>query len=190
MKFFKGPEELELTEGGIIKPLFFLSLPIVMTNLMQTAYNLADTYWLGQYSTEALAAISFGFPMVFLLISLGMGLSVAGSVLVAQHTGADETEEAEYAASQTVTFAFIASALLGLIGYPFVRPFLSFLGASPAVLPGATAYMQVIALGLPFMFGFFVFISLMRGAGDTLTPMLVMFGTVVVNIVLDPFLIN
>jgi putative MATE family efflux protein len=190
VSLFKGQAELELTEGGIIKPLFFLSLPIVVTNLLQTAYNLADTFWLGQYSTEALAAISFAFPMVFLLISLGLGLSVAGSVLVAQHTGAGETEKAEYAASQTVTFAFIASALLGAVGFPFVRPFMAFLGASPEVLPGATAYMQVIALGLPFMFGFFVFISLMRGAGDTITPMLVMLGTVVINVVLDPFLIN
>jgi len=190
VNLFKGQEDLNLTEGGIVKPLLFLSLPIVVTNLMQTAYNLADTFWLGQYSTEALAAISFGFPMVFLLISLGMGLSVAGSVLVAQHTGAEEVRKAEYAASQTVTFAFLGSLALGLFGYPFVRPFLSFLGASPDVLPGATAYMQVVALGLPFMFGFFVFISLMRGAGDTITPMLVMFGTVVLNVVLDPFLIN
>lgn len=190
VNIFKGQEELNLTESGIVKPLLFLSLPIVLTNLMQTAYNLADTFWLGQYSTDALAAISFAFPMVFLLISLGMGLSVAGSVLVAQHTGADETDQAEYAASQTVTFAVLVSAILGVIGYPFVRQFLSFLGASPDVLPGATAYMQVVALGLPFMFGFFVFISLMRGAGDTITPMLVMFGTVVINVILDPFLIN
>ena len=189
MSWFPDQDDLDLTEGGILKPLLFISLPIVATNLMQTAYNLADTFWLGQYSTEALAAISFGFPMVFLLISLGLGLSVAGSVLVAQHTGADEPRKAEYAAAQTVTFAFLGSALLGAIGYPVIRPFLAFLGASPAVLPGATAYMRVIALGLPFMFGFFVFISLMRGAGDTVTPMLVMFGTVVLNILLDPFLI-
>ncbi|WP_277543172.1 MATE family efflux transporter [Haloarcula laminariae] len=190
MKLFKGQEELNLTDGDILKPLVYLSLPIVITNLLQTAYNLADTFWLGRYSTDALAAISFAFPMVFLLISLGMGLSVAGSVLVAQHTGADETRKAEYAASQTVTFAFAGSLLLGLLGYPFVRPFLDFLGASPSVLPGATAYMQVVALGLPFMFGFFVFISLMRGAGDTITPMLVMLGTVILNVILDPFLIN
>ncbi|MFB6129743.1 MAG: MATE family efflux transporter [Salinigranum sp.] len=190
MSLFEGQEDLELTEGGIVRPLVYLSLPIVITNLMQTAYNLADTFWLGQYSTSALAAISFAFPMVFLLISLGMGLSVAGSVLVAQHTGAEETGQAEYAASQTVTFAFLASLVIGLLAYPFLRSVLDFLGASAGVLPGATAYMQVIALGLPFMFGFFVFISLMRGAGDTITPMLVMFGTVVLNVVLDPFLIN
>ncbi|SDX91703.1 MATE family efflux transporter [Halobellus clavatus] len=186
---FKGPEELNLTGGGIGRPLFYLSLPIVITNLLQTAYNLADTFWLGQYSTEALAAISFGFPMVFLLISLGMGISIAGSVLVAQHIGADEEAEAEYAASQTVSFATIGSIILGSIGFIAVGPFIEFLGASPEVLPLATNYMQVIAAGLPFMFGFFVFIALMRGYGDTVTPMLVMFGSVVLNIAIDPFLI-
>jgi len=113
---FKGKEELDLTSGPIGKPLLFLSFPIVITNLLQVAYNLADTFWLGQYSTTALAAISFAFPMIFLLISLGMGLSVAGSVLVAQHTGAEEHAEAEYAASQTLTFAVAGSLLLGSTG--------------------------------------------------------------------------
>ncbi|SEV88778.1 MATE family efflux transporter [Natrinema salifodinae] len=186
---FKGPDEVDLTAGGIAKPLFYLSLPIVVTNLLQTAYNLIDTFWLGQYSTNALAAISFAFPMVFLLISVGMGLSVAGSVLVAQHVGAGEEADAEYAASQTVALSLIGATLIGLVGYGIVEPLLELLGASAEVLPLATAYMQVISLGLAFMFGFFVFIALMRGYGDTITPMLVMFGSVLVNVVLDPFLI-
>jgi putative MATE family efflux protein len=186
---FKSKEEFDLTSGGIGKPLFYLALPIVITNLLQTAYNLADTFWLGQYSTEALAAISFGFPLVFLLISFGIGISIAGSVLVAQFVGAGEEEEAEYAASQTMTFAVLASILLGALGYLFVEDVLRLLGASPEVLPGATDYMQVISLGIVFLFGFLVFISLMRGYGDTITPMLVMFGSVAVNVVLDPFLI-
>jgi len=186
---FKSKEEFDLTEGSIGWPLFYLSLPIVITNLLQTAYNLADTFWLGQYSTEALAAISFAFPMVFLLISLGMGLSVAGSVLVAQYTGADEPDKASYAASQTVTFAIVGSLLLGGFGYYLVDDFLALLGADAAILPLAAGYMQIVSLGLVFMFGFFVFIALMRGYGDTITPMLVMLGTVVLNIALDPFLI-
>ncbi|WP_152041889.1 MATE family efflux transporter [Salinigranum salinum] len=186
---FKSKEEFDLTSGGIGKPLFYLALPIVITNLLQTAYNLADTFWLGQYSTEALAAISFGFPLVFLLISLGFGISIAGSVLVAQYVGAGEEAEAEYAASQTVTFAVLASVVLGAGGYFFVEDVLRLLGASPDVLPGATAYMEVISLGIVFLFGFLVFISLMRGYGDTITPMLVMFGSVAINVALDPFLI-
>jgi putative MATE family efflux protein len=186
---FKGREEFDLTSGDIGKPLFYLSLPIVVTNLLQTAYNLADTYWLGRYSTEALAAISFAFPMVFLLISLGMGITVAGSILVAQHTGADEERQGQYAASQTVTFAVVAALVLGGVGYVAVEDFLALLGASPDVLPLATAYMEVVSAGLVFMFGFFVFTALMRGYGDTITPMLVMLGTVVLNILIDPFLI-
>lgn len=78
---FKGKDAVDLTNDDIGKSLFYLSLPIVIINLLQTAYNLVDTFWLGQYSKEALAAITFGFPLVFLLISLGMGLAVAGSVL-------------------------------------------------------------------------------------------------------------
>ena len=159
---FKSQSELDLTDGSIPKSLFFLSFPIVITNLLQVGYNLADTFWLGRYSTEALAAISLGFPLVYLFISLGLGLTVAGSVLVAQHTGADQPDKAEYAASQAVVLTVSAGVVLGAIGYAF---------------------------GLPFLFGFTVFIALMRGAGDTVTPMLVMFGTVVVNVVLDPLLI-
>ena len=188
-RVFRDPDEFELTEGSVGWPLFYLSIPIVVTNLLQTAYNLADTFWLGQLSKEALAAITYAFPMVFLLISLGMGLTVAGSVLVAQYTGADDEHGAEYAASQTVTFAVIASLVLGGVGYFVVEDLLVLIGASPETLPMATGYMQVVSLGLVFMFGFFVFISLMRGYGDTITPMLVMLGTVVLNIAIDPFLI-
>lgn len=182
-------EELDLTEDEIGLPLFLLSLPIVITYLFQVAYNLADTFWVGQYSTEALAAISFAFPMVFLLISLGMGLAVAGSVMVAQNIGAGNRRDAEYAASQTVAFASLTSIVLGLAGYFVVDDLLRFFGAAPDVYPLAVEYMRVISLGLVFMFGFIMFISLMRGYGDTVTPMIVMFFSVLLNIVLDPFLI-
>ena len=188
-RVFKGQSELDLTDGSIPRSLFFLSLPIVITNMLQVSYNLADTFWLGRYSTEALAAISLGFPLVYLFISLGLGLTVAGSVLVAQHTGADDTDAAEYAASQTVSLTLLAGVGLGLLGFAFVDELLQVFSAEPGVLALATDYMEVISLGLPFLFGFTVFIALMRGAGDTITPMLVMFGTVVLNIAIDPLLI-
>ncbi|QLH84690.1 MATE family efflux transporter [Halosimplex pelagicum] len=186
---FKDREEFDLTSGDIPRPLFYLSLPIVVTNLLQTAYNLVDTIWLGQYSETALAAIGMAFPLVFFLISLGLGISIAGSILVAQNIGADDEEQAEFAASQTVTFAIIASLLLGAFGYLNVGRLLDLIGGPENVVAGATGYLQIISLGMVFMFAFFVFMSLMRGYGDTITPMLVMFVTVVVNMVLDPFLI-
>ncbi|MFC4988000.1 MULTISPECIES: MATE family efflux transporter [Saliphagus] len=186
---FVSSEDLDLTSGEIGKPLLYLSLPIVVTNLFQTAYNLVDTFWLGQYSTDALAAISFAFPMVFLLISFAIGLSVAGSVLVAQNVGADKFREAEYAASQTVAFSVLISIPLGALGLFVVDDLVALLGADPAYAPLAASYMEVFSVGLVFVFGFAMFIALMRGYGDTITPMLVMFGSVVLNIALDPFLI-
>ena len=186
---FKTRDEFDLTSGGVAKPLFYLALPIIITNLFQTAYNLADTFWLGQYSTNALAAISFAFPMVFLVISLALGLSVAGSVLVAQYVGAGKERRAEYAASQTVAFSVLTSLVLGGLGYVGVDVLVGLLGANDAIAPLATGYMRVFMTGLVFVFGFAMFISLMRGYGDTITPMVVMFGSVVINIALDPVLI-
>lgn len=186
---FKSQSELDLTDGSIPKSLFYLSLPIVITNLLQVGYNLADTFWLGRYSTDALAAISLGFPLVYLFISLGLGLTVAGSVLVAQYTGAEKTERAGYAASQTVMLTLLAGVGLGAVGYTIVGRLLQVFGAEQRVLTLAIDYMEVISLGLPFLFGFTVFIALMRGAGDTVTPMIVMLGTVIANVALDPLLI-
>ena len=186
---FKGKDELDLTGGSIPRSLFFLSLPIIVTNMLQVGYNLADTFWLGRFSTDALAAISLGFPLVYLFISLGLGLTVAGSVLVAQHTGADQPGEAEYAASQTVVFTVLAGVVVGGVGFAFIDELLQVFGAEPVVLTLATEYMRIITAGLPFLFGFTVFVALMRGAGDTVTPMVVMLGTVVLNVALDPVLI-
>lgn len=186
---FRSKKEINLTSGSIAKPLFYLSLPVVITNLLRTAYSLIDTIWVGRLSKEALAAITFSYPLVFLFIAMGMGVAVAGSVLVAQYEGAGDRREVEYAASQTITFSLLAALVLGVGGFFVVEPVLRILGASPEVIPLATQYLQVVTLGLIFLFGFSVFTALMRGFGDTVTPMLVMFMSVLLNVVLDPFLI-
>ncbi|WP_049925017.1 MATE family efflux transporter [Halopiger goleimassiliensis] len=186
---FKGPEDLDLTSGDIGWPLFFLSLPIVVQNLFQVLYNLADTFWLGRHSTEALSAITFAFPVVFLMISLALGVSVAGSVLVAQHIGAGNEKRAAYAASQTMAYAAVISIVLGVLGYVFVDDITALLGVNDTVAPLVVEYMRVYAVGLFAVFGFAVFMSLMRGYGDTVTPMYVMAGSVILNIVLDPIFI-
>ncbi|MFC3956802.1 MATE family efflux transporter [Halovivax cerinus] len=186
---FRGPDGMDLTSGGIGRPLFYLSLPIIVQNLFQVLYNLADTFWLGRHSTEALSAITFAFPVVFLMISLALGVSVAGSVLVAQHVGAGNEDRAAYAASQTMAYAAVISVVLGVLGYAFVDDLTALLGVNETVAPLVVEYMQVYALGLFAVFGFAVFMALMRGYGDTVTPMYVMAGSVVLNIVLDPILI-
>ncbi len=188
--FFRTKEELDLTGGPVAENLYYLALPVVIINLLQVAYNIADTFWLGRYSKEALAAITFAFPLVFFLISLGLGLSVAGNVLVSQYEGAGRSSQRDFAASQAISFSLIASIIIGIFGYFTMPRIIEFLGAEQTVAVSAVNYMQIISMGIFFMFGFAVFMSIMRGYGEVVTPMLIMFATVIINIVLDPFLIN
>ncbi|PSQ17585.1 MATE family efflux transporter [Halobacteriales archaeon QS_8_69_26] len=173
--------------------MFRLAWPIVVIQLLQVTYNVADTLWLGRYNVDALGALSLAFPLVFLLISVAGGFTTAGSILVAQYTGAKSEGRAGHVAGQTVSFVSMLAVVLGVFGYLVTRDLLALLPSqadtAAQVIPLAAVYMEVIFLGVPFMFGFFVFSSLMRGYGDTRTPMRVMFVTVVVNVVLDPLLI-
>ncbi|MBA3065346.1 MATE family efflux transporter, partial [bacterium] len=76
-----------LTEGSILRAIFTLSWPVVAANILQTVYNLTDAFWVGRLGEAAVAAVSFSFPILFLLISIGAGLSIAGTILVAQYKG-------------------------------------------------------------------------------------------------------
>jgi putative MATE family efflux protein len=183
----------DITTGGLAKPLFALAWPIVVTELLQVAYNLADTLWLGRYSAAAVGAMSLAFPLIFLLLSVGGGFTVAGSTLVAQYTGAGGSRSAGRVAGQTLSFVTLLAVLLGALGYVAAGPMLGALPTDPRtareVVPLAADYMRVFFLGTPFLFGFFVFSALMRGHGDTRTPMLVMLLSVTLNVLLDPVLI-
>ncbi len=173
--------------------MFALAWPIIVTELLQVAYNLADTVWLGRLSTDAVAAISLAFPLIFLLISVGGGFTVAGSTLVAQYTGAKSEGSAGTVAGQTLTFITLIAITVGIIGFFATDAMLGVLPSSPAtagqVIPLAGDYMRVFFLGMPFLFGFFVFSSLMRGYGNTRAPMIVMFISVLINVVIDPIFI-
>ena len=181
--------KVNLTDGPILPALLTLAWPIVLSNLLQTAYNLADTFWVGQLGEEAVAALSLGFPIIFLFISLGSGLTIAGTALVAQNVGAENQEEANFLASQTLGFVGILSVGLSILGYYLCEPVVILLGAEAEVLPHAVTYLQTWFIGIPTVYVFFVFQSLVRGYGDTINPMKLMLVSTTLNIILDPFLI-
>lgn len=182
-----------ITEGSLVRPLFHLAWPIVVIQLLQVTYNVVDTLYLGRLSAEAVGAISLAFPLIFLLIAVAGGFTTAGAILVAQYTGADGDRSAGLVAGQTIFTVAVLSVFIGVGGYFYTRPALELLPSDPdtaaSVIPLAADYMEIIFLGIPLMFGFFVFSALMRGYGDTRTPMAVMIVSVVLNVVLDPFLI-
>jgi putative MATE family efflux protein len=182
-----------ITEGGLLRPLFELAWPVVVIQLLQVTYNVVDTLYLGRLSAEAVGAISLAFPLVFLLIAVAGGFTTAGAILVAQYTGAEGDRSAGLVAGQTVSFVALLSVVIGAVGFFYTRPALALLPSdaetAASVVPLAADYMEVLFLGIPLMFGFFVFSALLRGYGDTRTPMFVMAVSVAANVVLDPFFI-
>src|SRR3989338_3893839 len=98
-----------LTEGSIVKSIISLSVPIVFANLLQTAYQLVDTFWVGRLGKEAVAAVSLSFPIIFLLISLGGWLAISGTVLISHYKGKKDQRAIDHIAGKTFVVMLLVS---------------------------------------------------------------------------------
>ena len=186
----KGRRELIL-KGNLKKAIILISLPVMVSNLIQTLYNLIDTYWVSKLSGTDLAAIGFVWPLSFLMIAIGIGFSVAGGSLISQYVGAKNYEKAKKVIGNLLILSAFLSIALGVIGY-FVAPYilkLKFYSLTNEVYIRALGYIRIIFMGLPTMFFMFVFNSIKQGEGDTLSPMIFGGISVIMNIILDPIFI-
>ncbi len=180
---------VDMTTGAIPPKLLDLAWPLVLGNLLQTFYNLADMFWVGRVSSEAVAAVSLMFPLSWLFVSTAMGLTAATIALVSQYVGADERRQADRVVAQTILLALAVSSVLATLGLYFRRPLLELIGAEDQVFVEALAYIEIIFLALPLTFLFFAFRSSLQGAGDTRTAMWLVVISAGLNVVLDPFFI-
>ncbi len=178
-----------IIEGPILKSLITLAWPIMLSQLMQTLYNLADTLWLGRVGPEAVAAISISFPIVFMMISIAAGLTIAGTALIAQHKGRGNVKRINNIIGQLFSFIVFLSIVISIVGSVLATDIIILMGAEPEIVPDAAGYLRTIFTGMPFMFIFFIFSSILRGIGDTKTPSIMMFFSVTINIILDPLFI-
>ena len=92
----------KLLEGPILRSLLTLAIPIVAANILQSAYQLIDAFWVGRLGGAAVAAVSISFPVMFLMFAVGAGLSIAGSTLIAQYVGAGNQKMVGHVAGQTL----------------------------------------------------------------------------------------
>lgn len=179
----------KFTEGRIINSLFSLALPIIFANILQSAYQLIDTFWLGRLGADAVAAVSLSFPLLFLVLSLGSGLTLAGTVMVARYKGASNQKMVDFSSSQSVFLILLTSIALAIISYFAAGPLMKIIGAGPDIIEDSVKYFKVSSVGFVFLFIFFIFQSLMRGIGNVMLPVYIVLFTVILNAVLDPLFI-
>lgn len=175
--------------GNMYKVIGTLAFPIMLNNLIQTLYNLADGVWVSKIGSVQFAATSFVWPVNFLFISIGSGLAIAGTSLISQLMGADKKEEAEKYATQLMVLAVLTGIILATVGFILTPFFIKLMGGTGDMAAYGNIYLRITLLDMPFMFSFSIFVAIMNAQGNTVLPTVLSGISAVLNIVLDPLFI-
>lgn len=176
----------DMTQGRILPTLVLFSLPLMLSGLLQQLYSWADALIVGNILGEgALAAVGATGTVSGTLLSLVAGFSVGVSIMVAQAYGRNDRAVVGKAASLFILLSGLASLLLMLLGLLVARPALQLLNTPADIIDSAAVYLRIILLGLPFMAVYNVYYAVLRGIGDSRTPLLAIIVSSATNVVLD-----
>ncbi len=169
---------------GLIKK---IALPVSVGFFFNTMYNVVDTYFGGQISTEALAALSISFPVFFLIIIFDSGISTGTTALLANVIGEGEIDKAKKYVGQVLTFGMLMSIILTILGLLLSPSIFRLLGAEGEYLTIALSYMNVIFYGAVFFMMISVANSVLQATGNTTTYRNFLIGGFILNCILDPW---
>ena len=169
--------------------LIFLG-PMMLANILQSLSGTLNSIFLGHMiGVSALAAASAFFPLMLFLISFIMGLGAGSSVLIGQAWGARESGRVHAVAGTTLTVGVIGGTAVAVVGGVFTPQLLQALHTPIDILPDATRYARVMLMAMPGFFAFLLITSIMRGVGDTMTPLFALVVSTLVGLVATPALI-
>jgi putative MATE family efflux protein len=181
--------KLELTEKNLNKNILKLSIPVVIENVLHLSVFMSDTIMVGRLGTEAIAAVGLGGTIFYIISMIFSSFNIGAASIVARHIGAKENEQAQIVGGQ----AILISSLTGLTITPFLILFaekiLILMSAAPNVVESGTGFLQIVACSLVFRLLVLTCNAVLRGAGDTRTPMKVTLVINCINILLNWLLI-
>lgn len=180
----------EMLTGSPGKTLFLFALPMIIGNLFQQFYNMADTIIVGQcVGEDALAAVgaSYSLTTVFIMVAIGGG--IGASVLMSQYLGAKEHGKMKTSIYTALISFLILSILLAVVGELFSPAILRALKTPENIFADAVLYLQIYFLGMPFLFMYNILTSTFNALGESRIPLYLLIFSSILNIVLDLFLI-
>ena len=178
-----------LTSGPVSRHLVQLTLPMVWGVLAMIAFNVVDTWFVAQLGERELAAMSFTFPVIMVLISLGIGLMAGTSSVMARAIGAGETERVRRLCTDALLATTAVALLVSVVGLVTMEPLFALLGADDTIRPLVLEYMQVWFLGYLFVLVPMVAFGALRSVGDSKLQGKIFIAASIFNAVLDPVLI-
>ena len=164
---------------------------MVLANILQSLSGSVNGVYIGQMlGTDALAAVAGMFPVVFFFIALVIGVGAGASVLIGQAWGAREPHKVKAIAGTALALGGLIGLGAAVLGESLARPALTALGTAPELLPDAVAYARVMMLSMPLLLVFILYTQLLRGVGDTVTPLLALCLSTAVGLLVTPALIR
>ena len=176
----------DLTEGKVWKVIVRFALPLLVGNLLQQFYNITDSIIVGQFlGKEALAAVSASFFIYYFIISLVIGVGSGTTVVISQLFGAKQYQKVQLAFSSFFIFMLVGGIILSIAGIFFAEPVFRLTNTPEEVIPQAVAYFRIYIGGTFLFVTFNSIISILRGVGESVRPMLFILITTVLNIAFD-----
>lgn len=178
-----------LVQGPVGRTLARLTWPMVIGHLGMVAFNLVDTFYVGRLGTRELAALSFTFPVVFMISSLAIGLGMGAAAVISRAIGEGDVSRVRRLTTDSLMLSLGLVAVCIGFGLLSINPIFRLLGAGTDLLPLIESYMRIWYLGMIFVVVPMVGNNAIRATGDTKTPTAIMLVAVVMNFGLDPLLI-
>ncbi len=175
----------DLTVGKESKVILNFAMPMLLGNVFQQSYNIVDSVIVGNYLGEkALAAVGASFPVIFVLVSLIIGVTMGSTIIISQFFGAKDYNNVKKAIDSLLIFLFFASIVITVLGLVFSRRIFISMMLPEDIIPDAVSYFNILLYGLILMFGFNAVSAILRGLGDSKTPLYFLIIATLLNIVL------
>lgn len=176
----------DLSSGNEGKLILKFAIPMLLGNIFQQFYSLIDSIIVGKFIGKgALAAVGTSMPISFLLISLFIGITMGFTIIVSQYFGAKDMGRVKKAINTLYIFIFFTSIVMSVIGILISGWIFRIIGMDPAIIPQAKLFLDIFMAGLLFLFGYNGTSAILRGLGDSKTPLYFLIGSVALNIILD-----
>ena len=183
--------ERNLTEGNVVKLLIQFALPFMLSNLIQSLYNVADMLIVGYYSgTAAISGVNIGGQVTFILTNLIVGLTVGGTVVIGQYLGSGDKKSVKETIGTLLTFLLVVGIAVTIIMLTISDLLLWLLQTPGESYQQARDYLDITLLGTVFIFGYNAFSAILRGFGDSSRPLIFVSIACAINVVLDILLVG
>ena len=178
--------EKNLSEGNVVKQLILFSLPVLISNIIQSLYSTVDMLIVGQFAGEvAMSGVNIGGQVSFLITNMVFGLSVGATVLIGQYMGSNDRKAMHETIATLFVSLLVSAVVITVLMLGLQTPILKLIQTPEESFAEAKSYFFISMLGTVFIFGYNALSAVMRGLGDSRNPLIFVAVACVVNIVLD-----